>query len=184
MVSIYQKTGFAIIISLLLAACGKNVDKIGSADTVFNLLGKNDRIEIEAFDDPDVKGVSCYLSYAKKGGLKETVNLEEDVSNFSVSCVQTAPVIEYNAKAVAKPSKVFKRSANFTFKTTQIVRYFDEKRHTFSYLVYSDRIIQGSPSNSVSTISCYGNVPANPKLIENQNDKQIFGSCIEQVATQ
>ena len=69
----------------LLAACGKNTDKIGEASTVFNLLGKNDRIEIEAFDDPDVRGVSCFLSYAKKGGIKETVNLEEDASDASVS---------------------------------------------------------------------------------------------------
>jgi len=57
---------------ILLTACGKNTDKIGEASTVFNLLGKNDRIEIEAFDDPDVRGVACFLSYAKKGGLKET----------------------------------------------------------------------------------------------------------------
>ena len=61
----------------LLAACGGNeTDKIGRASTVFNMLGKNDRIEVEGFDDPDVQGITCYISYAKKGGLKETVNLE------------------------------------------------------------------------------------------------------------
>ena len=74
------------LLALLLGACGKNTDSIGEASTVFNLLGKNDRIEIEAFDDPDVHGVSCFLSYAKKGGLRETVNLEEDASDASVSC--------------------------------------------------------------------------------------------------
>ena len=75
----------------LLAACGDNeTDKIGRASTVFNMLGKNDRIEVEGFDDPDVRGIACYISYAKKGGLKETVNLEEDASDASVSCVQTA----------------------------------------------------------------------------------------------
>ena len=75
------------LLALLLSACGKNTDSTGEASTVFNLLGKNDRIEIEAFDDPDVHGVSCFLSYAKKGGLRETVNLEEDASDASVSCV-------------------------------------------------------------------------------------------------
>ncbi len=166
--------GFA----LLLAACGKNTDTIGKADTVFNLLGKNDRIEIEAFDDPDVKGVACYLSYAKKGGLKETVNLEEDVSDFSVSCTQTTPHIEYNEKTVAKPAKVFKRSASFAFKTMQIIRYYDDKRKVFSYLVYSDRIIQGSPKNSVSAVSCHEGVPADARAAEGRTGVKIIGSCV------
>ena len=67
--------------ALLLASCGNDTDKIGRASTVFHMLGKNDRIEVEGFDDPDVQGVACYISYAKKGGLKETVNLEEDASD-------------------------------------------------------------------------------------------------------
>ena len=101
------------LLALLLGACGKNTDSIGEASTVFNLLGKNDRIEIEAFDDPDVHGVSCFLSYAKKGGLRETVNLEEDASDASVSCVQTAPQVTFNERVVAKPRQVFKRNASF-----------------------------------------------------------------------
>ena len=73
---------FIAVAALILAACGgSDADKIGRASTVFNMLGKNDRIEVEGFDDPDVKGVACYISYAKKGGLKETVNLEEDASD-------------------------------------------------------------------------------------------------------
>ena len=56
---------------MVLAACGDNTDKIGRASTVFHMLGKNDRIEVEGFDDPDVQGVACYISYAKKGGLKK-----------------------------------------------------------------------------------------------------------------
>ena len=144
----------------LLTACGKNTDKIGEASTVFNLLGKNDRIEIEAFDDPDVRGVSCFLSYAKKGGIKETVNLEEDASDASVSCVQTAPSIAYSENAVSKPRQVFKRNASFAFKSLQIVRYYDPKRKAFAYMVYSDKIIEGSPKNSLSAFSCYSTARA------------------------
>lgn len=146
--------------AFLLAACGEKTDKIGEASTVFNMLGKNDRIEVEAFDDPDVKGLSCFLSYAKKGGLKETVNLEEDASDASVSCVQTAPVVEYYESVVAKPRKVFKRDASFAFKSLQIMRYYDSKRKAFAYMVYSDKIIQGSPKNSLSAWSCYGGTPS------------------------
>lgn len=158
-----KKLAFILCSALLLGACGKDTDKIGEASTVFNMLGKNDRIEIEAFDDPDVKGVSCFLSYAKKGGLKETVNLEEDASDASVSCVQTAPVIEFNESVVAKPRKVFKRDASFAFKSLQIMRYYDAKRKAFAYMVYSDKIIQGSPKNSLTALSCMGNsVPSAP----------------------
>ena len=94
---------------------------------------------MEGFDDPDVQGVACYISYAKKGGLKETVNLEEDASDASVSCVQSAEVIRYNESAVLKPRQVFKRSASMAFKSQQIIRYYDPKRKSFAYLVYSDK---------------------------------------------
>ena len=166
---------------LLLAACTKHTDKIGEASTVFNLLGKNDRIEIEAFDDPDIKGLSCFLSYAKKAGLKETVNLEERASDASVSCTQTAPVIEYNEKVVSKPRQVFKRGASFAFKSVQIVRYYDIKRKAFAYLVYSDKLIQGSPKNSLSVFSCYGAPALNPQNITNQPKKQIHGGCVVEI---
>lgn len=158
-----------------LAGCSEDTDKIGRADTVFNLLGKNDRIEIEAFDDPDVKGISCFLSYAKKGGLKETVNLEEDASDASVSCIQTTPTIEFNEQAVSKPKQVFKRSASFAFKSLQIMRFYDVKRKAFAYLVYSDKIIQGSPKNSLSAISCFNYPAATSATHLNQT---IYGSCI------
>lgn len=164
--------------ALLLSACGQNTDKIGEASTVFNFLGKNDRIEVEAFEDPDVKGISCFLSYAKKGGLKETVNLEEDASDASVSCVQSAPVIEFNENVVVKPRKVFKRDASFAFKSLQIVRYYDAKRKAFAYMVYSDKIIQGSPKNSLSAFSCWGAPSPSADLVSNQPNKQIFGACL------
>ena len=161
-----------------LAACDSEADKIGNASTVFRVLGKNDRIEIEGFDDADVKGITCYLSYAKKGGLKEAVNLEEDASDASVSCVQTGNAIEFNEQAVAKPQQVFKRSASFAFKSLQIMRYYDAKRKAFAYMIYSDKIIDGSPKNSLSAISCYGGAPADEKQIVGLPNKQIAGSCI------
>ncbi|MDO4434135.1 MAG: CreA family protein [Alysiella sp.] len=172
-----------VLLTLMLAACGQETDKIGEASTVFNLLGRNDRIEIEAFDDPDVRGLSCFLSYAKKGGLKETVNLEEDASDASVSCVQTAPQIEFNENVVAKPRRVFKRDASFAFKSLQIMRYYDSKRKAFAYMVYSDKIIQGSPKNSLSTFSCYGaTAPVTASVAALPMNKQQLGGCIIELA--
>ena len=166
------------LLALLLSACGKNTDSIGEASTVFNLLGKNDRIEIEAFDDPDVRGVSCFLSYAKKGGLKETVNLEEDASDASVSCTQTAPSVSFDETAVRKPKEVFKRSASFAFKSQQIIRYYDPKRKTFAYLVYSDKIVQGSPKNSLSVVSCFGSNLQTDMPQADTSGKMIAGACM------
>ena len=110
---------------VLLTACGKNTDKIGEASTVFNLLGKNDRIEIEAFDDPDVRGVACFLSYAKKGGLKETVNQKKTHPMPACPASKPRPAL-HTAKAwsanrakcsnatPASPSKACKSSATTT----------------------------------------------------------------------
>ena len=165
--------------ALLLASCGNDTDKIGRASTVFHMLGKNDRIEVEGFDDPDVQGVACYISYAKKGGLKETVNLEEDASDASVSCVQTAEVIRYNEQAVAKPREVFKRSASLVFKSQQILRYYDPKRKAFAYLIYSDKVVQGSPKNSLSAVSCFGGAKADAQQVAGgMEGKQIYGACV------
>ena len=173
-----------LLAAVLLAACGRQTDKVGEASTEFNLLGKNDRIEIEAFDDPDVRGVSCFLSYAKKGGLKETVNLEEDASDAGVSCVQTAPVVEYSESVVAKPRQVFRRSASFAFKSMQIMRYYDAKRKAFAYMVYSDKVLKGSPKNSLSAFSCYGSAAAAPAAGASRpaDGRQVFGACIVETA--
>lgn len=173
-----RKKVFCILSIALLTSCGGNSDKIGEASTVFNLLGKNDRIEVHAFDDEQVKGVTCYLSYAKKGGLKETINLEEDTSDASVSCVQTASQIVYDENVVEKPQKVFNKRSSLIFKTTQVVRYYDPVRKAFSYLVYSDRVIEGSPKNSMSAFSCYAGVPLDASKISLQGNQQIVGSCL------
>ena len=172
---IMKKYLLVVLGAMVLAACGDNTDKIGRASTVFHMLGKNDRIEVEGFDDPDVQGVACYISYAKKGGLKETVNLEEDASDASVSCVQSAEVIRYNEAAVLKPRQVFKRSASIAFKSQQIIRYYDPKRKSFAYLVYSDKIVQGSPKNSLSAVSCFAHAKTDTPV---PAGGAVYGACV------
>lgn len=167
--------------ALLLAACGNDTDKIGEASTVFNMLGKNDRIEIHAFDDPQISGLTCYISYAKKGGLKEMVNLEEDASDASVSCVQTAEQVRYTEAEVMKPQRIFKKGSSFIFKTLQVMRYYDPARKVFSYMVYSDRVIQGSPKNSMDAFSCYTGAPL--AADKAGAGEQVFGSCIVKTAS-
>ena len=169
----------AILLLPFLTACGgDSTEKIGEASTVFNMLGKNDRIELHAFDDLQEKSVTCYLAYAKKGGLKETVNLEEDASDASVSCVQTAPQVNYTEAAVLKPQQIFKKGSSFAFKTLQVMRYYDPARKVFTYLVYSDKVIQGSPKNSMDAFSCYTGAPLDAAKLNLPPEQQVFGSCV------
>ncbi|MCO7555003.1 CreA family protein [Metapseudomonas otitidis] len=130
----------------LLAAA----EEIGSVSTVFKWLGPNDKIVIEAFDDPKVEGVTCYLSRAKTGGVKGGLGLAEDRAEASIACRQVGPV-RFTAE-LKDGEEVFKERTSLVFKTMQVVRFFDRKRNTLVYLVYSDRIIEGSPQNAVTAI--------------------------------
>ena len=85
---------------IALSGCGGSSAnenrKIGETNTKFNFFSPNDKIKIESFSDPQVKGVTCYVSYAKKGGMKSVMNLEEDNPNSSLDCVKTSKYLEYN----------------------------------------------------------------------------------------
>jgi len=127
-----------------------SAENIGEVDTVFKWLGPNHKIVIEAFDDPLVDGVTCYLSRAKTGGIKGGLGLAEDRAEASIACRQVGP-IRFNGK-LKDGDVVFKERTSLVFKTMQVVRFFDESRNTLVYLVYSDRIIEGSPQNAVTAI--------------------------------
>lgn len=129
-------------------------EEIGSVDTAFVLLGANHKIVIEAFDDPKIPGVSCHVSRAKTGGVKGTFGIAEDASDASIACRQTG-VITLPAEISSKRhdgEKVFKESTSLLFKHLQVVRFYDAKRNTLVYLAYSDKLIDGSPKNSISTV--------------------------------
>ena len=137
--------GALVALPMLAAA-----EQIGEVSTVFKFVGPNDKIVVEAFDDPKVSGVTCYLSRAKTGGIKGGVGLAEDRAEASLACRQVGP-IEFKAE-LKEGEEVFKERTSLVFKSMQVVRFFDRKRNTLVYLVYSDRIIEGSPQNSVTAI--------------------------------
>ncbi|MGE4405583.1 protein CreA [Pseudomonas sp.] len=125
-------------------------ERIGEVDTVFKWLGPNHKIVVEAFDDPKVDGVTCYLSRAKTGGIKGGLGLAEDRAEASIACRQVGP-IRVNDE-LKDGEVVFKERTSLVFKSMQVVRFFDEKRNALVYLVYSDRVIEGSPQNAVTAI--------------------------------
>ena len=127
-----------------------NAEEIGQVSTVFKVVGPNDRIVVEAFDDPKVPGVTCYLSRAKTGGVKGGLGLAEDRAEASIACRQVGPIqLPDNLK---EGEEVFKERTSLVFKTMQVVRFHDKKRNALVYLVYSDRMIEGSPQNAVTAI--------------------------------
>jgi len=125
-------------------------EEIGSVDTKWNALSPDDSIVVEAFDDPDVQGVVCHLSRAKKGGWKGAVGMAEDPSEASIACRQIGP-IAYRRK-ITDGDEVFSRKASAVFKRIHVVRFLDRKRNVLVYLTYSDRVIEGSPKNAISTV--------------------------------
>jgi CreA protein len=148
-------TCFALIVSSnMLFSTTLMAEKIGNVSTKFKLIGANDKIVIEAFDDPDVKGATCYLSRAKTGGVSGVIGIAEDTSDASIACRQVGPIIlpEDVKNGDMDGDEVFKKSTSLLFKSLQVVRFYDSKRDVLIYLTYSDRVIEGSPKNSISTI--------------------------------
>jgi CreA protein len=129
-----------------------HAEEIGSVGYRFKWIGPNDKIVIEALDDPEVAGVTCYFSHARTGGLKGAIGLAEDPGEASIACRQTGPIDEAKLAKLRSPHEVFSERASLIFKTTQIVRFWDAKRRALVYLTYTDRIFEGSPRNAISVV--------------------------------
>lgn len=141
------------LISLLVlctASALASGETIGDVSTTFKLLSPNDKVVVDVFDDPEVDGVACYLSHAKTGGYKGAIGLAEDTADASVACRQVGP-IGFKGK-IDKQDEVFNARTSFLFKHVRVVRMVDAKRNTLVYLAYSDKIIDGSPKNSVTAV--------------------------------
>jgi CreA protein len=138
------------LLVLTTAAFVASADTVGEVSTTFKLLSPNDKVVVDVFDDPEVNGVACYLSHAKTGGYKGALGLAEDTSDAAVACRQVGP-ISFKGK-IEKQDEVFNARSSFLFKHVRVVRMVDSKRNTLVYLVYSDKLIEGSPKNSVTAV--------------------------------
>jgi len=143
----------AIISAASLAALPQIVsaEELADVSTAFRWLGKNDRVVIEAYDDPKVVGVTCYVSRARTGGVKGTVGLAEDKSEASIACRQVAPSLQFKDKLPVQED-VFSERMSILFKRLHVVRVVDARRNTLVYLTYSDKLIDGSPMNAVTAV--------------------------------
>jgi CreA protein len=125
-------------------------DLIFKKSTVFHWVTPNDKLGTYAVDDPEVEGVACHFTVPERGGFKGWIGVAEEVSDISLACRQTGP-IRFKDK-FSQGEEVFRQRRSLFFKKMQIVRGCDVKRNVLVYVVYSDRLIEGSPKNSTSTV--------------------------------
>ena len=149
---LFSAKSLGLASALLLAACRvAGSEEIGAVDTVFKFIGPDHKIVVDAYDDPKVAGVTCYVSRAKTGGIKGALGLAEDKAEASIACRQTG-VISFAGKPLDKQEEMFSERISLIFKKLRVVRMVDAKRNTLVYLTYSDRVIEGSPQNSVTAV--------------------------------
>jgi len=122
----------------------------GTVSTKFRWLGPNDKIVIDGFDDPKVQGVACHICRAQTGGVKGELGVAEDTSDASIACRQIGPI--KITGELEDGERVFDERRSLVFKSLQVVRFFDRERNVLVYVAYSDRVIEGSPKNSISTV--------------------------------
>ena len=144
-----MKKRFALLFCLTLAACVR-AEEVGEVSTAFVLIGANHKVVVEAYDDPKVGGVTCYVSRAKTGGIRGAVGLAEDKAEASIACRQTGPITV--SVKLPPQEEMFSERMSILFKKLRVVRMLDRKRNVLVYLTYSDRLIDGSPQNSVTAV--------------------------------
>ncbi len=141
----------ALMAALMATALPARADDLACVSTTFRFVGANDKVCVSAFDDPQVPGIACDISQARTGGVKGTLGLAEDPSRFSLACRQVAPITVDLGKLPEK-DQVYSERHSIFFKRTHVYRLVDKKRNTLVYLAISDKIVNGSPYNAVSSV--------------------------------
>ena len=147
----------AVLAVTLAAPAASAAESIGAVDTVFKFIGPDHKIVVDAYDDPGVAGVTCYVSRAKAGGISGGLGLAEDKSEASIACRAVGPISF--ARPLKRQEEIFTERTSLVFKRLRVVRMVDAKRNTLVYLTYSDRVIEGSPQNSVTAVPVDRTVP-------------------------
>lgn len=147
----------AAALLFIALASSASAEPVGEVDTVFKLIGPDHKIVVDAHDDPKVSGVTCYVSRAKTGGIKGALGVAEDKSEASIDCQRIGPIVF--SGALPDKEEIFSERISLVFKKIRVVRMVDRKRNALVYLTYSDRVIEGSPQNSVTAIAVDASTP-------------------------
>jgi len=149
------RAGGAVLLVVLLAACGKdnstNVAKIGVDWT------GND-IAIEAVEDPDVKGVVCPVPYFNRSLIDrlQQGNWFEDPSYSAIDCAVSGPVTIGKISLAGGGDEIFKQQRSLIFKSLRITRVYDKANNTLLYLAHARELQLGSGKMSLSAVPLNG----------------------------
>lgn len=150
-----------LLAALLLAAPvptpvrAQETREIGHVNTAITNLGltRSHRVVVERFEDPEVRGISCYISQARTGGLSGMLGVAEDPARFAITCAATGPVqVQPGARRGDRGEQVFESNTSLFFKETRVHRFIDEERNAVVYLAWSTRLVDGSPFNAVAAV--------------------------------
>jgi CreA protein len=136
--------------SFALGSCGPKRHVIGSVNTEFKLIGPDHKILLESYDDPKVQGITVFVSESQTGGVKGALGLAEDTSNASVAVRQTGPIRV--TRTFDNGEDVLTERRSVVFKRMHVSRFWDAPHRSFVYVVWTDRVIKGSPQNSISAV--------------------------------
>ena len=132
------------------AASDDGPELIFKKNTVFHLLSPDAKLGTYVIDDPLVEGVACYFTVPEQGGWTGWAGFADQRSETSIACRQTGAV-KINGK-FSQGQDMYEQRRSLFFKTMHIVRGCDAKRNVLVYLSYTDRLLNGSPQNSTSTV--------------------------------
>ena len=138
------------VLLVSLITINAHAEEVDCVTTSWKFIGANHKVCVQAYDDPKVQGVSCYMSQAKRGGIKGSFGLAEDPAQFSLDCRQIGEIVL--SPKLKDQEIAFSEDTSLFFKETRVVRMFDKKRNTLIYLAISRKIIDGAPANSISTV--------------------------------
>lgn len=142
-------------VAATIPALADGTTEIGHVNTAITNLGltRSHRVVVERFTDPEVPGVSCYISQARTGGLAGMVGVAEDPSRFALACAATGPItLTPGMRRGERGERVWEASTSFFFKETRVHRFVDEAQQVLVYLAWSTRLIEGSPHNAVAIV--------------------------------
>ena len=128
-------------------------ERVGEVSTTFRMIGPNDKVVVDRYDDPKVENASCYVSRAETGGISGAIGFAEDPSRFSIACRAVGPLrIAKEIDESDEGEVVFSERTSAVFKSMQVTRFLDKKKQVLVYLVTSTKVVEGSPFNSISVV--------------------------------
>ena len=95
-------------------------------------------------------GITVFISKSQTGGIEGGLALAQDTSDASVAVRQTGPI---KVKAPFENGEdAFTERRSLLFKHLHVTRFWDAAHQSFVYVVWTDRLVNGSPHNSISAV--------------------------------